>query len=517
MLRKRNKIIAAFLTFLCITAHAQQKGFFKIYEDNEESWCASSVVETSDGSFLVSLFDYYGGAAKLVKLSEDGTLLNEVVLPTDDMYSNIEGVFCAPQNENLFYGIGHVIHRNEDISLPIIVHLDKNLNLLYTKEIDLPNSYRKFGMARALLIPNDSFIYAASLDASNAYHRLYMSISLDGDLENFHEESEGCGSDVMVNAIFKFPQSLRYGEYRNSYKHQGSLAEQQRLFGFDEDFVFDTIHEYESIEQTSNDTTYSIVHYSVANGTALPFGDSTLLFSDRALEGWKKLSSGITFRTDRSTLLFSTDLEGNIHNYLIIGSGNDTVEYPIAFNAIDFVKPIKGEAQREVIYHGCFGTNNGYIPSPSPYNITLTKTDGTLNLIWQRSYTHPSKFLQATNLIATRDEGCLVVGGAFENGHYDFFALKINAEGIVGTNEIIAESLPSFVYYPNPTQDQLHLQYSPDVKPRQVELYDLQGRLVRTQQSDLENIDIQGLATGQYLMKVTLEDGKVYSDKVVKE
>jgi len=55
------------------------------------------------------------------------------------------------------------------------------------------------------------------------------------------------------------------------------------------------------------------------------------------------------------------------------------------------------------------------------------------------------------------------------------------------------------------------------VKPAQVELYDLQGRLVRTQSQGLESFNLQGLAPGQYLMKVTMEDGKTYSDKVVKE
>ena len=105
------------------------------------------------------------------------------------------------------------------------------------------------------------------------------------------------------------------------------------------------------------------------------------------------------------------------------------------------------------------------------------------------------------------------------NASNDGFGLVhffLNHDGTVGTNEAGIEVRP-YAYWPNPTQDQLHLQYSPDVQPRQVELYDLQGRLVHTQQSGLEHIDMQGLSAGQYLMKVTLEDGKAYSDKVVKE
>jgi hypothetical protein len=71
--------------------------------------------------------------------------------------------------------------------------------------------------------------------------------------------------------------------------------------------------------------------------------------------------------------------------------------------------------------------------------------------------------------------------------------------------------------YPNPTQTELHLQYSPDVQPMQIELYDLQGRMVRTQNKGLESINVEGLPAGTYTMRVVLENGKVYSDKVVKE
>ena len=73
------------------------------------------------------------------------------------------------------------------------------------------------------------------------------------------------------------------------------------------------------------------------------------------------------------------------------------------------------------------------------------------------------------------------------------------------------------MFYPNPTQDRLRLQYSPEVQPKTIELYDLQGRLVRSQNQGLESVDMQGFASGQYLMKVTLEDGKSFTDKVVKE
>ena len=71
--------------------------------------------------------------------------------------------------------------------------------------------------------------------------------------------------------------------------------------------------------------------------------------------------------------------------------------------------------------------------------------------------------------------------------------------------------------YPNPVQNELRLQYSSDVQPKQIEFYDLQGRLVQTQSKNLESLNMAGLPAGTYTMRVLLEDGKVFSDKVVKE
>lgn len=91
------------------------------------------------------------------------------------------------------------------------------------------------------------------------------------------------------------------------------------------------------------------------------------------------------------------------------------------------------------------------------------------------------------------------------------------AESFVGIGEGHANGKNVTVIYPYPIQDQLRLEYSPDVTPSQIELYDLQGRLVKTQRTGLESLNLQGLPAGTYTMRVTLDGGKVFSDKVVKE
>ena len=180
---------------------------------------------------------------------------------------------------------------------------------------------------------------------------------------------------------------------------------------------------------------------------------------------------------------------------------------------LDFEKTSDGN-----LYLGYRTCNN-----PARGYITVLKLDADLNTLWERRC-HVMETGESFSFYRMQalDNGVVLctrhaTTSSYE-GDYRFNTLLflINDDGTNGTPE--AESiLRPYMYYPNPTQDQLHLQYSPDVQPQTIELYDLQGRLMLTQSKSLENIHTQSLASGQYLMKVTLQDGKSYTDKVVKE
>lgn len=506
----KKLLIILSLSLYCATAFPQREGFFNVYEQTEKSFCASAAIETEDSCHIIAVYDYYGGCGELKKISQDGVLLKRLTFGNDDTFSGIEGLYCDPWHSDAFYAIGHVTRLEEQISKPFVMHFSEELELLDFKEVELPEDYHNFIMTRTLLTSENDFLFATSLGPQNAYHRLYMRIALDGTLTKIHEETEGCGHSIMINAIFEFPEDNRFGEYRNSYWIPGYITLKPRLFSFNDDFVFDTLHEYGNIIETLGDTVHTITNNAAANGTVLVFNDSILLFSDRALEDWH---IGVTtYENDRSTLLFSSDLEGNIKNYLVIGSKNNSTEFPIAFNAIDIDKNGDG------IYHGCYSRDD-VISYPFPNRLVITKTDDTLGVIWEKAYSYPSRFLEASYLLATNDGGCIVTGGAYNEAsdHYDLFVLKINSEGMMGTEEFIVQDSRPYTYYPNPTHDRLCLQFSPDVQPKQIELHDLQGRLVLTQRKGLESIDISHLPAGIYMMRVTMEDGKTFTDKVVKE
>ena len=497
-------LIILSLSLCCATAFPQREGFFNVYEQADKSFCPSAAIETEDSCLIIAVFDYYGGRGELKKLSKDGVLLKTLPIGNDDVFSGVVGLYRDPWHTDAFYAIGHFVHFDEQISKPFVMHFSEELELLYLREVELPDECPRSITQRSLFTSDGDFLFAISLGPEHAYHRWYMRIALDGTLTKFHEETEECGTSILINAIFEFPEGNRFGEYRYSFQEPGVHTLRPRLFGFNDDFVFDTLHEYGEIIETLGDTVHLITNYAWANSTALVFNDSTLLFSDQALEDWR---IGVTvYETDRSTMLFSSDLEGNIKNYLVIGSRNNTWEIPVCFNAIDIDKNGQG------IYHGCYSRT-------FPNHIVITKTDDTLGVIWEKAYSYPSRYLEATYLLATNDGGCIVTGGAYNEAsdRYDLFVLKINSEGMVGTDEFLVQDGRPYTYWPNPVHDNLRLQFSPDVQPKQIELFDLQGRLVRTQSKAFESIDMSQLPTGTYTLRVTMADGKAYSDKVVKE
>ena len=146
--------------------------------------------------------------------------------------------------------------------------------------------------------------------------------------------------------------------------------------------------------------------------------------------------------------------------------------------------------------------------------VAVAKLDADFNVQWQRFCLEPEGYYRNVSVFAVLNDGGAAVAGGYWYRPEIF--MLIVSDDYVGIEEQGFIVRP-YAYYPNPAQNELHLQYSPDVTPKTIELYDLQGRLVRTQRNGLESLNLQGLSAGQYVMKVTLEDGKVFSDKVVKE
>ena len=235
---------------------------------------------------------------------------------------------------------------------------------------------------------------------------------------------------------------------------------------------------------------------------------------------------------DDSTLFIPATMNGHLMTSATYGIG--TMEMSTGFDTIkvvfqDFHDLDTTErifSRHPVILRGedlymCYTRDmRTWHPSQAPYTI-LCKYDTDLNLIWKRWYRDPERQFcyYATDMVATSDDGILITGYCCkreEYGDMKLYLLKVDTDGLLSLPEAENQMRP-YDYYPNPVKNQLLMQFSPDVQPAQIEFYDLQGRLVRSQSKAFENIDMSQLPAGTYTLRVTMEDGKTYSDKVVKE
>ncbi|MBQ2187293.1 MAG: T9SS type A sorting domain-containing protein [Bacteroidales bacterium] len=71
--------------------------------------------------------------------------------------------------------------------------------------------------------------------------------------------------------------------------------------------------------------------------------------------------------------------------------------------------------------------------------------------------------------------------------------------------------------YPNPSSSVINLSFAENTGCQLVEIYAIDGRLLQSQGSDFERVDMSGLEPGIYIIKVRLADGREFTERIVKE
>ena len=69
--------------------------------------------------------------------------------------------------------------------------------------------------------------------------------------------------------------------------------------------------------------------------------------------------------------------------------------------------------------------------------------------------------------------------------------------------------------YPNPADDRLVLKLADEHKCENVSVYSIDGRMLKSQDSDFENIDVSALTRGVYFVRIRLQEGSVFTEKIV--
>ena len=148
-------------------------------------------------------------------------------------------------------------------------------------------------------------------------------------------------------------------------------------------------------------------------------------------------------------------------------------------------------------------------------NFYLGVFDESLNKEWEVLYHNDDYAGQGFSVCARPKGGCLVAIEGFDRNApvlEDQFRLLIITEStILGIGE--AEASTAAKAWPNPTTGTVRID-GEDV--REIQVFNPLGQCLKTAH-DTNEASLEGLPQGLYLLRITLESGKVFSEKVVKE
>ena len=92
------------------------------------------------------------------------------------------------------------------------------------------------------------------------------------------------------------------------------------------------------------------------------------------------------------------------------------------------------------------------------------------------------------------------------------FVFEVIYEQAASANEI---NRPSYKVYPNPTNDLINITISDSDKNFQIELMDLSGQLILSE-SNKNELNLNHLSNGVYLLKISLEDQLIATERIIK-
>jgi outer membrane protein assembly factor BamB len=442
-----------------------------------------NIVEASENTLIAQcpLFEtFYGTDLGVVfyKVSMEGQLIDSAFFALDNV--PLRTLFEPVPNESGSYLYARFEQdKNDSITCIKMTFIDDDLNICNEINIVIEDFLYDYIITTSdLFIDADNDIIASYWCSQKFY---MLRIGLDGTIKN-RREVESISASLMIH-------ERHTGMYdKSSPKYYyigrdigGSQANSIMAYVIDTSFQVVESHRYYIYQ---NGCFSGGFHEHI-----IPFDDETYLLSSRF---------AIFQGGEMAACLAKFDKTHGVKAMQLFREGTDSPS------------PIWTAALSDGTVYYSYMTDAGY-----NNRLVLVCLDENLNIKWKRYFLEPDMFHWATCMTVLHDGKVAIGSYKYMENPGSISVVVIQDDGW-NTPEMETPIRP-YTYWPNPAQDHLHLQFSPDVTPKQIELYDLQGRLVRMQKNGLERLEMNGLPSGTYTMRVTMKDGKVFTDKVVKE
>lgn len=498
--------------------HAQESAFEVLMPYSVDFLNASFCRETPDGHFLV----VPGSDCKILKLlAQDGKVVDEMTYVIDsvnDSWTWFGQLIDIPDDPTHYLAVAEYYDEVDGTHNKFhVIKIDENLS--YNPDevivVDLSEEVKHFWIESEphwVIDEEGNLCFATvAMKWDDTYCLMYVKVSPEGETtvvydprSYFEDGGEVCafarrGDHYVMLAGFRLSNNVGY-----MCQYDVSL-----------DFVSDSIRRL-------NDATGLLLYDNLQ--------DSCIFAT------WEEGISGFTpVWLDDDVFLLPTKVYGYSH-YSMSGEHNGVAVWKVNAdgelldrifldvfdtNSLGMKLEYFYNTLNPLLVHGndvylCYTPRgNGF---SVPLRTVVCKLDTELNLKWKRWYGAAFDRGVATGMSLTSDGGLLVsgYGGPYAPHVADAYVLKITSDGYCSVKENEEPLLKPYCLFPNPVDDILRFEFSPDVTPQTVEIHDIQGRLIRSQSSGLESIDMSLLPAGTYTVRLVMKDGGCYCEKVMK-
>ncbi len=149
-------------------------------------------------------------------------------------------------------------------------------------------------------------------------------------------------------------------------------------------------------------------------------------------------------------------------------------------------------------------------------NYRIAKIDDSFTLLWDNfiSYNQASS-AEGNHITKTYDNGFICTGTSLIQGDIESVVFKVGENGTLSTLNIIPK-LQVVNIYPNPANHILQIKTLEIVQFKNIALFDQTGRLVKNFNNNDLTLNIEGISSGIYFLKLRMEKG-ILTEKVIIE
>ncbi|MBR4156383.1 MAG: T9SS type A sorting domain-containing protein [Bacteroidales bacterium] len=488
----KDKLLLAIVIFLSLNVYSQSfnvKEYNKI--DGLQVKTSNAILEASDGSIIVSI-SFLNGENRIMKINDKGEILGS-------KYIEIGGganrgyypFFRHPymENTNVYVYFEH----GEPTAYNAVV-FDNNLNVLDNVRVDLPYSdidrsnyatiYKKTECC--ILDSQNNIVIMKRLDESSDF--MFIKLDIEGNLV-MNKVVTLDSKEYYIPYYSLFVYNEEPMQYAFSYHNYGEYKKTS-LVVLDSDFnVIETKQDVIPHDIYSIMTCNSGLDYEIA-----AYDDEHYLTSSSYFSGGP-LSSGI-----KLMLMDKNNNVVNEYKYVEIHEGYE-------------------RDRPELSYKSIVTGNNGEIywiyikPNPTiehGRDLYVTLFDAELNPLWEQKVKSDVSYIEIMSS-SVRSSGDLLIS-AYDK--YKQIYTIVCDRSAMPLNVDESMELRPYSFYPNPATDVINIHYSPDVNVEKVEIYGMDGKMYHEQNFNMETININSLSNGIYMMKVVLDNGNTYTDKI---